>query len=418
MAINQAIVQICHQTNPDGPHHAFVIEDPTFFRSCHALLDNDPPKGTSIIACSSDPGILNIPQKEIQPLYMNSTHALMKLIREECQPKLDYVFLDYCGTPDIGVHDWVRDVELSSRLLKLGCPIYITFSKRNFTNIHEFVVLQLSQRIPEYFISDVYNYMDTSAMILLTIRPWIFYRSFLFLPEPPKSVSMAIFEETQPKIGQTVHVQGIKGGQPWTGIIQRYYNLKEVEVAEIQTKEPFTVKLSDITVLPTLSISSSAPQGSSSASSSVSSSSTSIQGSSLSSSSSSMASNEKPKKRKSRNRLLEPTIFIPEKIRAHPSETAFTELFDVVQKLLKQRTIWRQGLSVTDLITKVRCQHPGWPFKDKRHIRESGIFVTQPVKEITRDFLQTLVDQGYLQTQETQRKSTQMKYWGFQKEIK
>lgn len=254
-AINDAMCLECKdRCGQDFSPCVFVIDDPeTGCRSSATFRAAFPE--AKIIACSTNQKL-----EEFEPSRHEShrfrimcgfsTHALDDLVNEKrcaaatsassTDPSqnfgpLDAVFLDYCGTPDRGVFEWMADVKLCLQLQRdSSCPIYLTFCRRRMSGVSSFVHQVIRDELPTHFVSDVYEYCDTSAMVIMTIRDKVCgfkYPALSSYIVPPKNTTLVVAD---PKFGE------------WTGTLVRRINHREVEVQDESDQKVYLVDANQV----------------------------------------------------------------------------------------------------------------------------------------------------------------------------
>ena len=188
-------------------NRVFVLDDPeTQCRSTVAAVQHG---AASVVALSRDSRIEHMS-------FDSMPSAMKKRIKDTCtfvsavstrfienlenDQLFDVVFLDYCATPKRpnSMFDWKRDVEmlLDQHLAPKG-SIFLTFSKRNMSNVSTFVINTVHQIDGARFV-DMYEYSDTSPMVLLSVC-----RGSDWTCEEPPRVSSAFV----PEVGETVQLR-------------------------------------------------------------------------------------------------------------------------------------------------------------------------------------------------------------------
>ena len=185
--------------------------------------------------CSTDKALSQYhdPANGLWALCAVSTYALEDLSKEPEPPKFDAVFLDYCGTPDLSMHDWHADVRTALKMrAHASTPIYLTFTQRKMPHSVSFVHHSVRAAFPDLVVSSVSQYMDTSAMAIYTILPKT--EAFTFSP---------LSSYLKPMIGDVVQITSLGG---WTGTVTRDVSSTFIEVQETGTPNVYSVPLANV----------------------------------------------------------------------------------------------------------------------------------------------------------------------------
>jgi hypothetical protein len=375
--INQAMVRQLQAQVPEEEPTIFVLDDPnTNCRSSATFLESFP--NGKVFACSTNPSISTFTKST--PMCMASTHALQLLVEKQKRPKLNYAFLDYCGTPDEGTFKWTDDVKFAIQLLSdPSCPIYLTFCKRGMSQITTFVQKIIRETFLEYCISDIFEYCDTTAMVLYTIH----HKSCAF--QYP-GISAAISNILEPQINESVLVSGVAGKwDDWHATIRRRYNNSTVEVVDHESRKPFQVNVDQIVRIQQRSTI------------------TSTKETETTSSSSSSSSSFSKKCKKTRGLESHPKRSL---FQAAYSQEAQQQLLNFINTLAFKKNT---GLKTEEIVRRLRRQVPSWPF---HHRKATILWVTKSVKDATNGWLQQLVLNNKLLSLPEDRRGLNFTYFG------
>lgn len=203
--------------------NVMVLDDPTTKPSCRSARAAIAGGAKCVVALSSDP---KIKKRKLGPkgvtVHGTSTEFLSKTRR-----RFNVVFLDYCRTPACnGEFDWREDVALLlSKCLRHKGMIFLTFSKRNMSNVATFVVNTLHQIDNARFV-DMYEYRDTSNMVIFGVCRASDWGN----GEEPPRVSSAFI----PTLGETVEVSSDWcDGKVWTATFRGMRTNKIWEVEDV-----------------------------------------------------------------------------------------------------------------------------------------------------------------------------------------
>ncbi len=207
--VNVAIARLC-QTRQF--RKVLVIDDPqTKNRTTRVLRELCPT--IRVDAMSWDPLITKsarMYQQHGARVFCGISTDILSQIGEEDE-KYDAIFLDYCDTPllkSTKPYHWTNDLKLIfDGILSPKGMTFLTFSKRNFPFVRQFVDTTLRNDFPQLRIADVYDYYDSTNMAVFTIVRHVDY---------PSGIG-GIAQMTIPKRGERVYIAKDGNIPAWMG---------------------------------------------------------------------------------------------------------------------------------------------------------------------------------------------------------